>query len=352
MCEELTFCATAIGSMPHNEPDAAIESIFNHLPVCPAWPQLPQLNFRERMDIQFTEGLPCIVVDEAKQRVFFNTADEGRCMEAIGRFYEAYVHAEATDEWSAFRISPKYSAGIGAFEKKLRCASVPLLKLQTTGPITLGRYLCDENNIPIDENDLFRDVLLKGMIAKCRWQLKKFAPHAEQILCFIDEPGLSIPAKGGKKSAVTHDEAVTMINELVDAIHAEDALCGLHCCGNADWSIFIEAAVDIISFDAFGFSESFMRYPRNLNKHLEEGGYIAWGIIPASEEIFSIDTASLIARYDNIVQHLATSGLDPELVAERTIITPTCGMGTLTVAAAERVLTLLDEVAEEMLERV
>jgi hypothetical protein len=286
MCEELTYCATAIGSMPHPTAAAAVDTLFNNLPVCPAWPQLPRLNFRERMEVQFTEGLPCIKIDEERQRIFVDTADERSCMEAIGRFYESYLHAEATDEWSAFRISPKYSAGIGAFEKRLKTTSVPLLKIQTTGPITMGMYLTDTGDIPIGENETFRDVLLKGMIAKCRWQLKKFAPHAEQILCFIDEPGLSVPATEKRRCSVTHESAVTVLNEMVDAVHAENALCGLHCCGRTDWSILIEAAVDIISFDACNFSESLLRYPRNLKKHPEEGGYIAWGIVPASTKFF------------------------------------------------------------------
>ena len=351
MCDELTYCATAIGSMPHKVVEPALESIFTHIPVCPAWPQLPQLGFRERMDVQFTEGLPCIIVDDAHEQVFFNTADEEQCMDAIGRFYQAYMHAEATDEWSAFRISPKYSAGIGIFEKRLRSTSVPLLKIQTTGPITLGMYLTDENTIPIGENEIFRDVLLKGMIAKCRWQLKKFTPHAEQVLCFIDEPGLSVPLAGKPTPPVTHEDAVTIINELVDAIHAEDALCGLHCCGRADWSILIEAEVDIISFDAFCYGESLLRYPRNIKKHLEEGGYLAWGIVPTSEEIFNYDVATLIGRYDDLVQRLAAQGPDPELICERTILTPSCGTGTLSIAAAERVLELLGTMSDELRER-
>ena len=71
--------ATAIGSFPHSEPEAACELILNNIPEIPIWPQLPNADFREQMEIQYSEGMPSLVVDAVKERIHFETGG-GRCL--------------------------------------------------------------------------------------------------------------------------------------------------------------------------------------------------------------------------------------------------------------------------------
>ncbi len=85
---------------------------------------------------------------------------------------------------------------------------------------------------------------------KCRWQIQKFKPYADKIICFIDEPILSAFGSSTYVS-VKREDVVALIGEVVEAVHAEGAMAGVHCCGNTDWSILIDAGVDIINFDAF-----------------------------------------------------------------------------------------------------
>ena len=95
--------ATAIGSFPHREPEAACELILENIPEIPIWPQLPNANFREQMEIQYSEGMPCLVVDEAKERIYFETG--GDPTGDLEKFYEN-VLAENLDYFS---ISPDFS---------------------------------------------------------------------------------------------------------------------------------------------------------------------------------------------------------------------------------------------------
>ena len=92
--------ATAIGSFPHKEPEAACELILRYIPEIPIWPQLPNTNFREQMEIQYSEGMPCVVVDEAKERIYFETG--GDPTGDLEKFYEN-VLAENLDY---FQITP------------------------------------------------------------------------------------------------------------------------------------------------------------------------------------------------------------------------------------------------------
>ena len=79
---------------------------------------------------------------------------------------------------------------------------------------------------------------------------EKFKAYADNIICFIDEPILSAFGSSTYVS-VSRDEVVAALEETIAAVHADGALAGIHCCGNTEWSILIDAGVDIVNFDAF-----------------------------------------------------------------------------------------------------
>ena len=346
------FLATAIGSLPHASADEAVRVVLRSIPECPIWPQLPKRGFREQMDIQYCEDLPCVVLDEVKGRMHFDTSNEDLAAAAVGVFYEKYMAAEESGDWSEFAVSPDFSAGIYALEKVLSAAGPKRkwVKVQTTGPLTIGLSVVDQDKRAIYYNEMFRDVLVKAMIAKCRWQIKKFAPLADGIICFVDEPILSAFGSSTYVS-VMRDDVVAILAELAVAIHAEGALCGVHCCGNTEWPILMDAGVDIVNFDAFGFGESIALYPDRVKKHLETGNYLAWGLVPTSEKVAGQTVDSLVNRYDNLAGRLTGRGISRDLIRKQSLITPSCGTGSLRQDLAEKVFDLLRETSAALASR-
>jgi hypothetical protein len=345
------FLATAIGSLPHASADEAVRVVLRSIPECPIWPQLPKRGFREQMEIQYSEGMPCAVLDEAKGRMHFDTGDQDLTSTAVGAFYEKYMAAEESDDWSFFAVSPEFSAGIYALEKTISAGPKRTwVKVQTTGPLTVGLSVVDQDKRAIYYNEMFRDVLVKTAIAKCRWQIKKFAPFAGGIICFVDEPILSAFGSSTYVS-VGRDDVVSIISELVTAIHAAGALCGVHCCGNTEWPILMDAGVDIVNFDAFGFGESIALYPDQLKKHLESGRYLAWGLVPTSEKVTEQTVDSLVNHYDGLVARLAGKGISRDLIMKHSIITPSCGTGSLRQDLAEKVFDLLKKTSAALASR-
>jgi len=346
------FLATAIGSFPHADADAALEVIFKSIPDAPVWPQLPRLGLLEQMEIQYSEGMPRAVVDREKSRMYFDTS--GDYSEEFGAFYEAYMEAMDPDsgsgDCSAMAIGPEYSRGIYALEARLaaRGGKRPYVKVQTTGPCSFALTVTDENKRAIYYNEEFRDVVVKALAMKCRWQIAKFRPFAERLICFIDEPILSAFGSSTYIS-VKREDVVSAIAELVDAIHAEGAVAGVHCCGNTDWSILVDAGADLLNFDAFGYGETVALYGAALKRHFGRGGSLAWGIVPTSAAIREQSAESLAARYEDLVDHLAGScGIDRALILERTVVTPSCGTGSMEVADAERVFSILGELSRAL----
>lgn len=333
--------ATGIGSFPHEDPLRACDIIFGCIPNIPVWPQLPNTNFKEGMEIQYSEGLPCVVLDEPQQRMFFDVS--GDITGALEIFYENYM-AENIDY---FQISPEFSRGIYEMEKKIREAPHPPIqyfKSQVTGPITTGLGRVDENKRAVYYNDILRDVIVKGMEMKARWQLRRFKSLGWDQICFIDEPILSGFGSSTYVS-VQRSDVVDHLKDVIAAIHKEGGLAGIHCCGNTEWTILIDAGVDIVSFDAYEFGETIGYYPERIMSFLEEGGILAWGIVPTSERINQENPESLIKKLEELVKSLADKGIDENLIWENCLLTPSCGTGSLTVELSENIFAQLFEVS-------
>ncbi|MCM8766341.1 MAG: hypothetical protein NC920_05860, partial [Candidatus Omnitrophica bacterium] len=58
------FQATGIGSLGHIHSPEATSLVLNLFKEIPFWVQLPQRSFRENMYVQFSEGIPGIVIKE------------------------------------------------------------------------------------------------------------------------------------------------------------------------------------------------------------------------------------------------------------------------------------------------
>ena len=108
------FLATGIGSVPFQDVEHAVKIAFTELTKAPIWPQLPQTGLNEQMDVQYSEGIPCIKIDKEKGRMYFDTS--GDYSEEFAEFYEAYMMAMDPDEGngdcSTLAISPEFSKGI------------------------------------------------------------------------------------------------------------------------------------------------------------------------------------------------------------------------------------------------
>jgi hypothetical protein len=341
--------ATAIGSFPHTEPGKALDIVFDALSDAPVWPQLPKRSLYEQMEIQFSEGMPRAIIDHDKGRLFFDTS--GDYSEEFATFYESYMAALDPDsinrDCSSMAISRDFSKGLYGFEERLKAKALkyPFIKVQTTGPCSFALTVVDENKRAIYYNDEFRDVIVKALAMKCCWQIQKFRPYADKVICFIDEPILSAFGSSTYIS-VKREEVVAIIGELVEAIHAENAIAGVHCCGNTDWTMLIDAGVDLINLDAFSYGDSIALYPDALRKFIADHGLIAWGIVPTSPVIREQTLDSLMKRFTKVIDNLSTkAGIDKGQILDQSLITPSCGTGSLAVSDAQMVFTMLKDLS-------
>ena len=336
--------ATAIGSLPPQSPEAACRVILDSIPEIPIWPQLPATDLRESMEIQYSEGLPGVVLDLVGRRMHFDTS--GDITPGLEKFYENYM-AENLDY---FKISPSFSRGIYEMERILteqKPAVLRYFKNHVTGPITVGLGRTDENKRAIYYNEMMRDVVVKGTEMKARWMLRRFRGLGVPQLCFIDEPILSAFGSSTYVS-LQRSDVVQYLRDVIAAVHKEGGLAGIHCCGNTEWTILVDAGTDVISFDAFDYGETIAYYPGPIKDYLERGGVLAWGIVPTSAKIAAETSETLLGRLRSAVDNLAGRGVPKSLIWEKCLVTPSCGTGSLPVDISEKVFAHLGEVSRRL----
>ncbi len=340
---EPEFWTTVISSFPHQEDATLCERLTTVLDI-PAWPQLPRRTFYENMYVQYSAALPKVVVDEENEKITFDT--NGDLTAALETFYTHYL-AEDVD---AFALMPQYASGFFDMLEALRASSGQWIKGQVTGPISLGLTVTDQDLRAGLYNEMLADTIVKSLAMNARWQAQQLRTVRPKVIIFVDEPYLA--SFGSAYISLEREQVITMLNELFDAIHQEGALAGIHCCANTDWSILMATTVDILNLDAYGYLENLALYPTELRTFLDRGGVVAWGIVPNNKDIFDLTPADLAQRLHqgfDLIQEKAWGrgvNISPAELAERSLIGPSCGLGSTTVDVAERVLEVLPKVGE------
>jgi methionine synthase II (cobalamin-independent) len=332
----LEFLPTAVGSLPHLDSKCACDLVQNHLRDIPAWPQLPKRNFRESIYAQYSRGFPGVVVEQDRMYVD-RTRD---LVPELERLYTQYLHSDS----DAHALTADYAAGFAQF-RNLNFESTRAVKGQVIGPVSWGLVVTDQDRRAILYDEMLAEAIPKHLRLQAMWQERELRRLCPETIIFVDEPYLA--SFGSAYLQVSRDQAITMLEEVFAGIHG---LKGVHCCGNTDWSLLLSTSVDILNFDAYNFSETLALYPSDLRAFLDRGGIIAWGIVPVgddeqvSRETVDGVTEKLVAAMTRI----ASKGIPFESLLESALITPACGMGTLSEGGAVRALELLNQVSERM----
>ena len=336
-----------IGSLPVADHNEALDLVLDATPEIPLWVQLPIFE-AEGMLPQFMPGMPGLVKD-ADRWLVDNGANDFE--PELTRFYEDYLQAledEAVLVQSRFALAPDVARGFHVFMERIGRMSPPPLavKGQVTGPVTFGLGLKDRQGRPVFYDFHARDAAVKLLALKAAWQVAHLKSIGVPVIVFVDEPALA-GYGSSELISISGEEIVAALDEVCTAIHNTGGLAGIHVCANTDWGLILESSVEVVNFDAYGYADRFLLYADQVRAFLARGGLIAWGIVPTgpADVIENESVAALVARWQALMADAARAGLDPEALRRQSLITPSCGTGSLSVAQARKVLELTREVS-------
>ena len=334
---EVGCLPTAIGSMPHTNPEEACAIVMKYLPDIPVWPQLPKRSHKENMIIQFSEGFPGVVIQGDRIHVE-PSADFHRQLEQI------YVDCERGDA-RRYGVSTEYAAGLHAFFSK--AAGSRMVKGQVTGPVTWSLAVTRQDGLGILYDDTLAEAAAKFLRLKASWQENILRDISPNPIIFVDEPYLV--SLGSVFTPIPEERVPVLLEEVLGGIKGTK---GLHCCGNTNWSVLLNTTIDILSFDAYNHASSLSTYSAEVQSFLKRGGSIAWGIIPNEEEALVKESLpSLRDRLEEAMAPFTKDGVKFRQIIAQGLITPSCTLASLSLEAANRALELMAVLSHDLRSR-
>lgn len=298
---------TGVGSLPHEEPAAAVEFVMATAEV-PYLPQLPNRHPEESMLLQWGDGIA-------------GSGPDGRALGA-GR--------PPGDRIEAF-------GGAAAMLSSLPPGGV--IKTQATGPVTLAAALAAGGASRAGLLHVVTADLVVRIKDHVDWIRQEAAP--DSLVVVVDEPALIAAGPGGLPGNAA---VFAALGEVIDAIDAE---VGVHCCGDTNWGAVADLRPDWLSWDLAALGPGFQQGVDKIAEALGAGTRVSWGVVPTTSGPLP-DQNVLLERYGTAVANLVVAGAPIESLQSRAWFTPACGLAGLTIGDAEAVGKLLEMVVGEI----
>lgn len=344
----------AIGSLPNKDVKSAMDLVEKNFAQIPFWPQLAKFNKNEDMIVQFLENLPSLVINE--ESIYLDNESD-TFFEQLEEFFLDYEEIVSNNDdviLEKYAITEKNSSTIKPFLEIVKNTKPKYAKGHIVGPFTLATTLTDKDKKCVIYDETFREIIVKTLSLKALWQIKqiKKANQDTTPIIFIDEPSIS---QLGTSAFITisTEEVVDMIKEISDLIKENGGLSAIHCCGKCDWAVPIKAGVDIINLDGYFFAQNLSLFSNDLKPFLENGGIIAWGVVPTLDKdaLEGADIAQMVSKFEEAIDYLIKKGIDKSLILSNSMVTPSCGAGSLTIELAEKAMTLTQELSLKLKEK-
>lgn len=343
----------AIGSLPHKDIERAMEIVEKNFEI-PFWPQLAKFNRNEDMILQFLQGLPGLMNDCEKTFVDNESDLFFEQLEELFMDYEEIIADSDSKLIQKYAVTSENSSTFEPFINIIKHNKPKYCKGQITGPFTLSTSLTDKEGKCAYYDETLREIIVKLLSLKALWQIREIkaaSPDTTPII-FIDEPSIS---QLGTSAFITisRDEVIEIIKEISDIIQENGALSAIHCCGKCDWTVPIDCRISIINLDGFFFAQNLSLFSNELKPFLEAGGIIAWGIVPTldKEALENSTIETIIKKFDVAINYLVQKGIDKDLLLSQSMITPSCGAGSLTIELSEKAMNLTKELSNELIKK-
>ncbi len=298
---------TAMGIMPHTDVERAMELVLNM--DIPFWPQLPKVTYYEDMYAQVSEGFPGITVDVENERVNFDTS---KFLDDLDSY------SEMMDQPESYALSPEYSVVFHRFLTE-DLSEYLSIRGQSTGPVSFGFKIVDENLRPIIYNEEVRTLLYDFIQRKMNTQCEEMRQANKRAFVWVDEPGL-----GWVFNSLTGYNDVQAKEDYRNFMAGIDGIKAIHLCANVNLPYLLELGADIVSFDAYQLEAMPKGYADAVATFIKSGGVISWGIIPTDSTMLDKENPETLAKrvsdYWNVI--VGNTDISVELLARQSLIAP------------------------------
>jgi methionine synthase II (cobalamin-independent) len=231
---------------------------------------------------------------------------------------------------------------------------VGAFKTQVAGPWTLAATVEKPRGDKVLSDHGARRELAQALAEGVRLHLadlRRRLAGVDRWVVQLDEPALAAVVAGrvptasgyGRHRSIDLPEASAHLEWVVEAVAEAGAEAWVHACApQTPWSLVAGTGVAGLSADLDVLG------PADLDTFaevLESGRTAALGVVPSTDPVTEPSDARTTERVQRWLDML---GLDPEVVGERLVVTPTCGLAGATPAWAKRAVRLAAATARHL----
>ena len=207
------------------------------------------------------------------------------------------------------------------------------------GPVSVGVSLCDAGLEPAEAFALAGKVVGSKLV-EIAAEVSRVLPNSPQLV-MIDEPALADLMR--PDFPIPPDHAVDVMSSAMAAL-PHDVVAGIHCNLQCDIATMLASGPAVISVPV---ADDLVDWAGYIDRFLDDGGVIAWGVVPTGGPI-----AAGADRYwralSDVWCELVRRGCDPVALRRQSMVTPGGGLEAHAVSVARRLARLTAEVAKRV----
>lgn len=312
--------ASGIGSLPGTDPSGAIALVLGEVPDIPYLPELPERGFGADLIAHGCALLLDLPVEWQPHGWTLSShpgRDLGRARDHLQRDLDILTE---------------------------QAQGLPLIKVQVAGPLTMAANLELPNlHKVLTDPGAFRD-LTQALTEGVRTHLADLAGRlpGTGLLLQVDEPSLPqvlagqvpTPSGYGTVRALESNLAEAALRGVLELVEHDRRV--VHCCApDVPLDVIAGAGAGSVSLDAALLRDAQLD---DVGTHIEAGGALWLGVIPGTDADISAEDAA-----DRIRRLWRKLGFPAELLPERVVVTPSCGLAGASKPYVRRTMTVLRE---------
>jgi hypothetical protein len=221
------------------------------------------------------------------------------------------------------------------------------------GPFSVSQKISQSINKQSLLDKTYRKLIIQTIGVKALWAINKIKENCSTTtpVILLEEPLFFQYGLLKRENEEISPELITsFFNKVIDVIHSVGGIVGIHSPEKCNWTIPINAGVDIISFDAYNNPNNLTIIPDTISEFIHKGGKINWGIIPVQNEtlIKNLNIEQITKKMLSTFDILISAGVSPKLVYHSALVSVQGDLAHLPLIFAEKALILSTQLATKI----
>ncbi len=230
-----------------------------------------------------------------------------------------------------------------ALHMMMESYSYDFFKTQQTAPATMAFSIRGIDGLDMVSEDMFR-LFVALMQRVAIGQLVHLRPHCKRIVLCQDDPAVGLAVEIAKSRRLRR-MSLQNIMQATDSIYPDDVIPAYHYCDDwrqlsqDSWYALWQSRLKIVHVDLITYPPRIDRTQADaIMSFLQHGGGLALGVLPRSDSMYQGAVLDeLYTRLTRVFSEFNESGIDTDLVAERSMISTQCGIPRVSTLLAREI---------------